>query len=194
MLTQQQTETSVDAFNEMVQLPENADKHFELIFGEIIEKMVSHPDSSTIASNIMIELGGYVKRNKLGRMTGADGGYIIGEHRFIPDVAFITHEKAQAKIIAGYRDALPDLAIEVISPTDTPHEIAKKTLAYQQAGVFLWVVYPEEKEIFVYSPGEGFPAILTIKDKLVGGDVLPDFEVPLTDIFGEETAEKTDNA
>lgn len=185
MLTQQQTGISADEFNLIVQLPENADKNLELIYGEIIEKMVSHPDSSTIASNIMIELGSYIRKNKLGRMTGADGGYIVGEHRFIPAFAFITHEKAKAKIVAGYRDAHPDLAVEVVSPTDTPHEITKKTLAYQEVGILLWVVYPDEKEVFVYSPNQQFPTVVTMKDILTGGDILPDFELAMTDIFIE---------
>jgi len=181
MLAKQQAKISAEEFKTLVQLPENLDKNLELIYGEIVEKMVSHPDSSTITGELYI----YLKQNRIGQLTSSEGGYIIGEHRFIPDVAFIINEKTNNQVVAGYRDTHPDLAVEVISPTDRPREIALKVTAYQEANILLWVVYPEDQEIHVYAPNYAPTRILTIKDTLTGGDVLPDFELPMSDIFGE---------
>lgn len=191
MLKQQQQEITASAFNEMVQLPENAGKNLEFIFGEIVEKMVADSDCSTITSTITGELYIYLKKNRIGRLTSAEGGYVVGEHRFIPDVAFIRNERDKnAKRIAGYVDSAPDLAVEVISPTDKNRNINLKIEAYKQAGVLLWIVYPEDKEIHVHESGKPL-SVFKLNDTLTSGDVLPNFELPLTDIFVETDTEES---
>jgi len=192
MLNREQIGLSTEEFNILVQSPENLDKNLELIYGELVEKMVSHRNSSKLAGKIFGFIFMYLNKHAIGELTPADGGYHVGEHRFIPDVGFVTNEKsAQAKIVEGYLNQAPDLAVEVISPTDKTAVINRKIAAYQEANVLLWVVYPEEQEFHIYAPNYAPTQIFTIKDTLTGGDVLPDFVLTLSDIFGESN-EKTD--
>lgn len=192
MLTQQQTSLSASKFDAIVQLPENADKHLELIYGEVIEKVVSHCNSSKLAGKIFGFIFMYLNQYPVGELTPADGGYHVGDNRFISNVGYVSNEKAaQAEIVEGYLNQAPDLAVEVISPTDKTAIINSKIAAYQEANTLLWVVYPDEQVIHVYEPN--YAPLLRLKkpDKLTGGAVLPDFELAMTDIFGEEANEDT---
>lgn len=65
---------TADEFDAFVRLPENADRNFELIAGEIVEKMVSNPRSSSIGAVATGALAIFVRQHGLGRVTGADGG------------------------------------------------------------------------------------------------------------------------
>jgi hypothetical protein len=76
-----------EEFERFIMLAENTDKRFELIGGEIVE-VVSNSYSSECAANILILLGGFVKAHKSGRVTGADGGYIVSGGQYIPKRLF----------------------------------------------------------------------------------------------------------
>ena len=76
----------------------------------------------------------------------------------------------------------PDLAVEVVSPTDRASKIADKVANYLLAGTLLWYVYPDEQQIKVYKSGQ--PArTLGIDDVLDGDRVLPGFKLVVKDIF-----------
>ena len=79
----------------------------------------------------------------------------------------------------------PDLAVEMISPTDEPAEIAKKQELYRRAAVpLVWWVYPDRRTVGVYQHGQ-LVAELGEGDDLDGGDVLPGFRLPVAEIFAE---------
>ncbi len=80
---------TLEAFERFAELPENAERHFEYIGGEVIE-VVSNQRSSQIAARMLIHIGMYVISEKLGVMTGADGGYAVAGGRYIPDIAFVS--------------------------------------------------------------------------------------------------------
>jgi Uma2 family endonuclease len=173
----------VEEFDRFVLLPENAARMFEYIGGEIVE-VVSNNYSSEIGASFLVEIGGFVKKNRLGRVTGADGGYRVSGERYIPDVAFISKARQPEPSHEAYNPNPPDLAIEVLSPTNEPEQIRIKIVNYLLSGTTVWVVELYKKHIEVYVPNQS-PFTVGIDGILDGGDVLPGFKLPVRDIFPE---------
>lgn len=174
---------TVSEFEALVNLPENADLRFELIDGEIIQ-VPSNPYSSAIAALIIIALGVFTKGKNLGHITGEQGGYIVAGARLAPDVAFVSKKRQASLVRQGYNPVAPDLAVEVVSPSDDLDVLSDKLKKYAEAGVLVWVVFPTRQEVDVYAPGQPVQT-LGINDTLTGGDVLPGFRLPVRDIFPE---------
>jgi Uma2 family endonuclease len=171
---------TVEEFDQFVQLPENADRLFEYVGGEITE-VVSNNYSSEIAARILIEIGIYVKSRNVGRVTGADGGYRVSGERYIPDVAFISREKQPEPSHEAYNPTPPDLAVEVLSPSNDLSDIRIKLVNYLNAGTVVWIVDPDKKQVEVYASGQAKK--LGLNDTLDGGAVLPGFTLPVKEIF-----------
>ncbi len=173
---------TVEEFDRWVDQPENADKLFEYIGGEIVE-VPSNPYVSEIASNINYWLKHYLMQHPIGHVTGEGGGYRVSGERYAPDVAFLAKEKGPLAE-KGYHPVAPDLAVEVMSPGNDPHDMLTKVGNYLAAGTVVWVVMPEKKQVQVFVPGEKVQQ-LGIKDTVDGGDVLPGFTLAVKDIFPE---------
>jgi Uma2 family endonuclease len=176
-------ETAED-FDAFTQLPENQGRDFEFIAGRIVEKMVSKPLQSSVA----MRLGGFMMvfafQNKLGWVTGADGGYRVGTERYIPDVAFISKARQPIQPADAYNPLPPDIAVEVVSPSNSDEDIRVKVMNYIAAGTVVWVIDPERRRVEVYRPGQAV-SILGVGGTLDGGTVLPGFTLPLADLFGD---------
>lgn len=170
------------AFDRFVKLPENAGRNFELIAGEIVEKMVSSPRSSAIGALMAGLIAVHVRQRDLGRVTGADGGYVVGKEKYIPDAAFISKARQPVQPDEAYNPLAPDLAIEVLSPSDDDEDVRLKIANYVAAGTVVWVFDPDRKRIEIYRNGQP-PEVLGIEDPLDGGDILPGFKVDIKDIF-----------
>jgi Uma2 family endonuclease len=181
MTVQTQIRMSIDEFEKIAALPENADKHLEYIGGEIVEG-VSTSNASEIAARIAIKIGVYIEAHQLGRVTGADGGYRVFGEDYIPDVAFISSARQPKDPNVAWNPLAPDLAVEVASPTDKPTFIADKAVNYPLAGTILWYVFPDEKQVKVYEPGQPAKTFGT-DDVLDGGNALPGFKLVVKDIF-----------
>lgn len=98
-----------------------------------------------------------------------------------PDVAYVRDENV--KPTKGYIYAVPDLAIEVISPTERPAQIRQKLREYLEYGVKqVWQVYPDNQEIVVHFP-DGTARTYHAGDVLPGGDLLPGFELEIASLF-----------
>jgi Uma2 family endonuclease len=117
-----------------------------------------------------------------------------------PDVAFVSCDRwAKSRPMPptdNAWDVVPNLATEVVSPTDKADEIEQKIAEYFRAGVQLvWVVYPMQSKIHVYqSPTQ--ISVLTRADVLDGGTVVPGFQLALADLFTEpaETSDVTNGS
>ncbi|NWF69282.1 MAG: Uma2 family endonuclease [Chloroflexi bacterium] len=182
MVLQTRTMTA-EEFDQWVLLPENATRSFEFIGGEIVE-MVSNNYSSMVAALILGELQGFTKGKNLGYLTGADGGYWVNGERYIPDAAFISKTRQPVPSRDAYNPNAPDLAVEVLSPSDDPHTTRLKVVNYLLAGTTLWLVDPERKIVEGYVPGAA-PKTLGLDDTLDGGAHLPGFSLAVKDIFPE---------
>ena len=159
------------------------DAPYELIEGVLKEVSPSSSRSSEIGALILILVGQYVIEHRLGHLTNADGGYILNTnpHTVVsPDVGF---HRGKPSVDRGFYPLPPDLAIEVISPTDRKADIAEKQELYAKAGVpLVWWVDPELSTVTVHRLGQE-PEIVEATGVLDGGDVLPGFMLALQAIF-----------
>ncbi len=172
-------------FWDYCQLPENQARFFELVEGEIIEVLPANPRSSEIAVEIAFLLITYFRQNPFGRVTGEQGGYNLTPTTTVaPDVAFISKERQAEFPARGVNPIPPDLAVEVMSPSDAYPDVLRKVSLYLQHGTRLvWVVNEAESAVIVHTP-LGFK-VYQLTDALDGGDVLPGFSLPVKDIFVE---------
>ncbi|MHB8629046.1 MAG: Uma2 family endonuclease [Aggregatilineales bacterium] len=184
MAVQTHVRVSVEEFEKIVALPENVDRRLEFIGGEIVE-VVSNNFASQIAALILVEIGSYNKQHDLGYITSAEGGYKVSGEDYMPDIGFISKARQPKRSHDTWNPLAPDLAVEVVSPTDRASKIAIKVANYLNAGTLLWYFYPDEQEINVYEPGQPVKT-LGINDTLDGGKVLPGFKLALKDIFPSE--------
>ncbi len=171
---------TVEEFERFIEQPENADKLFEYIGGEIIE-VPSNPYVSHLASRINRRLGTFVEDHDLGFVTGEAGGYMVSGERYAPDVAFLAKQKGPLTA-QGYHPTPPDLVVEVLSSPGERDKIRLKIANYLAADVLTWVVDPATRTVEVYTPGQRAQRI-SLDGVLDGGDVLPGFTLAVQDIF-----------
>ncbi|HET6575441.1 MAG TPA: Uma2 family endonuclease [Fimbriiglobus sp.] len=104
-----------------------------------------------------------------------------------PDVAFISYDRwprdLMLSLTGNALDVVPDLAVEVVSPTDPAEDVQEKAREYVRGGVRVaWQVYPRLRELHAYD-GSSSIKVYTAADDLDGGPVLPGFKVKMTDLF-----------
>lgn len=159
----------------------------ELVDGVLVEKIMGYREA-LIALAIGGALRTFVRPRKLGLVSGPDGMMQIfrGLVR-IPDVAFASWQSIPGGRVPteAAPQLVPDLAVEVLSESNTPAEMSRKMREYFAAGVRLvWFVYLIERNVTVYTGPETF-TVLPTNGTLDGGDVLPGFSLSLADLFAE---------
>ena len=159
----------------------------ELIRGEFCETMSAGQEHGEVVFNLGIELGSFVKRGKLGRMMGSDSGVLLGREPDTvrePDIAFFASEKFQrGERVTGYSEVMPDLVVEVASPSDSRFGVFDKAQMWLWHGVRLvWTVYPNLRVIDVHRQDRS-TVRLTEDDFLDGLDVLPGFTYAVKEVF-----------
>jgi Uma2 family endonuclease len=179
----QKTVVNPAEFERIVMLPENADRLLELIDGEIIAK-ISNGYLSSLGAQIAAYLGQYVYLNKLGFVTGADGGYRLGNECYLPTCAFISRQKQPKTSLEVYNLTPPDLVVKILLPLRAIEEMAIKVDNYLRAGVVVWVVNADLQRVTVHRP-DAAPKVFGIDETLDGGRILPGFSLPVRDIFAE---------
>jgi Uma2 family endonuclease len=168
-------------------LDENAERHFELIDGEIVEKLPNFGYTSGTSAMINGLFFVYRVQNPIFFLTDAQGGYELDdENTFMPDVGIILKARLAALPTDSYIPMRPDIAVEVVSKSDLekPKErIEKKLKAYQAAGVpFTLYVYPERRAVEVYRPGQPMQ-VVGVAGEIDLSAVLPGFILRVQDIF-----------
>lgn len=163
------------------------DKRSELVRGEMIVMDPAGWEHGDLAGNIYGFLWEHVRKNNLGRVFAAETGFVLKHDPDTvraPDAAFVSNERfAAQKRRHGFFDGAPDLAVEVASPSETSDDIQDKVIDYLEAGTRMVIyLHPRTKTITLYYSLDHI-RVLTLKDTLDGGDVLPGFRVPLTEIF-----------
>jgi Uma2 family endonuclease len=159
---------------------------FELIEGELREVSPSEGPSSEIALNFVEVLRPYLRAHRLGRLSSEATGYVVARDPdtvLAPDVGFVRLELVADGFPHGtFVPFPPDLAIEVMSPSNRLIEMERKAALYLRGGTRLvWVVRPQTRTVTVYSPMS--VKVLEIDDTLSGGDVLPGFSMQVADVF-----------
>lgn len=174
---------SVDQFDHYLALPENRDRLFELVDGEIVEKMPTEAHG-LLESYIAWLMNNVVIPNDLGRVL-TNARFRLASANYdsrLPDIAF--RAKPAAPVVTqGAISDMPDLAVEIQSPDDSDKEIEAKARYYIANGSRLvWNIKPRTRTIDVYR-ADGERVELTGADVLSGDDVLPGFAASVESIF-----------
>jgi Uma2 family endonuclease len=160
----------------------------ELVRGRLVREPPAGFDHGRIGIRLAMKLAAFVEEARLGVVVGAETGFILSEVPptvRAPDIAFV----ACARIPAsgpprGFFPGAPDLAVEIVSPSNSPAEIRDKVHDYLDAGArAVWVVEPRARTVTVHHP-EREALLLREGDRLDGGEVLPGFGVQVGEIFG----------
>jgi len=159
----------------------------ELIDGVLVEKPMGLRES-ILGAAISSSLREFVKPRKLGIVAGADGTIRLWPGRVrIPDVAYISWDRLPGRRIPDQPipEVAPNIAIEILSESNTKKEMEKKREEYFRVGAQLvWEVDPESRTVAFYtSPVD--PTVLKESDVLDGGSVLPGYSLRLADLFAE---------
>lgn len=179
---------NAERFLELVEQPQYVDRVVELVEGEIVEMSLPGGEHGEILTLMATKIANFVYENSLGRVTAGDTGFILERNpdgrdtvRGI-DIAFVSFVKAPNPFVSKLVEVPPDLAVEVISPSNEAADIRLKVLQLLNAGATLvWVVYPDSKIVDVHSASGA--KTLHENDILSGGDALPGFEIRVGDIF-----------
>ncbi|MEP7340824.1 MAG: Uma2 family endonuclease [Acidobacteriota bacterium] len=159
------------------------ERSYEIINGKPEEKEMPGARHSGIAGRLAIELGIYLKGNKIGAIY-PEASFQIGANECIPDLAFVSSERLPIEGEPATKWPFqPDLAIEVVSPSDYYEKVHTKALSYLAAGVEqVWVVSPESQTITIYRSPINIMAFPP-DGELVCEDLFPSFRCPLSEIF-----------
>ncbi|MCY3781453.1 MAG: Uma2 family endonuclease [Chloroflexi bacterium] len=179
---------SAEGFLEIVGSEEYIDRILELVDGEIIKMPKPTGLHGQITFLLSLKIGNYVVDNGLGIVTAAETGFILERNpdgrdtvRAL-DIAFLSSASVPAVLPDQLMDVAPDLAVEVISPSNKATDMHHKIRQLLAAGTALvWIVHPETRTIEVHT--QSGAATLVDADVLSGGEVLPGFEVPVREIF-----------
>jgi Uma2 family endonuclease len=172
---------------DVVRIQEQEGRLCELVVGVLLEKTVGLKES-LLAGWLLTLLNAFVRPKNLGIVTPPDGTLqlVTGLVR-IPDVAFLKWDRFVDRRLPDDPVPLvvPNLAVEVLSTSNTRTEMAIKRTDYFQTGVELvWEIDPRRRTVTVYTSLTD-STTLDINDTLDGGSVLPGFQLPLTELFGE---------
>lgn len=179
----------------VIAIHERENRACELIDGILVEKDVS-AIASLIAIRIAKLLSIFVDKRGLGFVLGEQGLLRLsyGQVR-IPDVSFIRADQVPGGEFPTepIADLIPTLAVEVLSPGNTEREMNEKLDEYFASGSELvWYVYPERKEVEVYTKRNDVQ-VPTAADTLDGGRTLPGFAVGVAELFAVTTLPGTGN-
>jgi Uma2 family endonuclease len=171
---------------DLLRLPDDGTRR-ELVLGELRTMALAGANHGYLAMQIAASLHRYVNEHGLGRVFAAETGFILARDPDTvraPDVAFISRERLeQTGIPSGYWPGAPDLAVEVISPSDTYAEVEDKVCDWLEAGTRLVIVVnPRKQAVTVYRSAQQV-RLLTGNEVLDGADVIPGWALPVSDIF-----------
>ena len=167
------------------------DSLYEVVGGLRVEKPPMGVYENGIASILIQVLGPFIRERRLGRMV-SEMLFLIDSKTNLqrrPDLAFVSRDRwplDRNLPRTGAWDLAPDLAIEVVSPSNKANQVVAKLREYFRAGVrSVWVIYPLEAQIHVWDSPAG-SRVLNRTEVLDGGALLPGFQLPLAELFEPE--------
>ena len=153
-------------------------KRTELVRGMLIIREPAGYQHGDVAAQLLLAIGNYVEAHSLGRVFAAETGFTLErgpDTVRAPDVAFISNARLPDPPPRAFAELAPDLAVEVLSPSDMGREVDEKVADWLKASTRLvWVVDPIRANARVYR-GDGTESLLVESDSLQGDDVLPGF-------------------
>ena len=160
---------------------------YELVKGVLVELMVASREHELTGSLVNWRFSAHVFPNALGEVYISSRGYITGPSSpatsRMPDVSFVSTERLQPDVFGKLYNGAPDLAVEILSDSNTPAEIAQKVSEYLNAGgKAVWVIDIDARTLTVHT-ADAPPLTLTDADMVDGGDYLPGFACLVADLL-----------
>lgn len=178
------TTTHLMTAEELIKLPSGRFR-YELIKGELLTMSPAGEEHGAISAYLTWAILQHVRANQLGVVYGSETGFKLETNPdtvLAPDVAFIRRERV-GTISKKYREGAPDLAVEVISPNESRQKIERKIGQWLRLGArAVWIVNPQTATVSIHHDN-GDVKLLSGLDVLTGDDVVPGFQISLTEIF-----------
>src|SRR5919198_3308935 len=162
-------------------------ERYEVIDGTRIAREPMGAFETVLASWLCHLINSFASGKKLG-LAVSEVLFVLNATRNLnrrPDVAFVSYARWPTSVVAREPawNVVPDLAIEIVSPSNLAEEIDRKITDYFQSEVRLvWVFYPDSGRVYDYqSPTH--VSILERTDTLDGGEVLPGLQLPIAQLY-----------
>ena len=161
---------------------------YELVEGELITMPPAGYGHGRVELTVGSRLLAFVRERGLGEVVVGDVGFVLARRPdtvLAPDVAFVRRDRVPPPGQEHkFAELAPDLAVEVVSPSDRQADVAAKARRWVQAGVrVVWVVHPERRTVTVYEPGD-LVTVIGEDGDIDGGELLPGFRVAVSELFG----------
>jgi Uma2 family endonuclease len=172
---------------DLLRLPADG-RRYELIRGELRQMTPAGSMHGRLVMRIAARLFHHVEAHNLGTVYAAETGFQLAQDPDTvraPDVAFVSRQRLRSvEETEGYWPGAPDVAVEVISPSDRYTDVQDKVVDWLEAGSrMVIVVNPRQRVVTVYHSRTDI-VMLTEADTLAGGDVIPGWQLPINEIFG----------
>ena len=186
MTTQQTTAAPPVTLEEYAALPKHP--RYELVKGVLIELMTASRDHERTVIRTGRHMDIHVDTHGLGEVYGSNRGYVTDPDSpatlRMPDISFVSNARLNQPELAGMLyDGAPDLAVEILSESNTPAEIAQKVDEYLNAGGrAVWVIDIDARTLTIHT-ADAPPLAFTDADTIEGADYLPGFACPVADLL-----------
>ena len=176
---------TIEAFAQLSDEPWRA----ELVRGCVIREPPAGFEHGRLTARIASLLDQHVREHGLGVVLGAETGFVLSDDPptvRAPDVAFVSVDRLPPpEEMEGFAAGAPDLAVEVVSPSNTASDLQAKVMDYLAAGCSLvWVIDPRTRSVTAYHSSRDIQ-LLRENDVLDAGEVLPRFALALAELFDD---------
>ena len=179
------TTTHVTA-EELLNMPDDGFR-YELVRGELRRMAPAGYGHGVFAMSIGISLGAFVKANNLGEVCAAETGFRLGsdpDHIRAPDAAFVRRERVEQIVDRSvFFPGAPDIAIEVISPSDLYTDVDEKVADWLEAGTLAVVLVDPRRQVVKVHRSMTDVVVLNGEDTLDVDDIVPGWQMPVGEIF-----------
>jgi Uma2 family endonuclease len=183
-------ESTSSTSSQAVVLPEDNEILYEVVDGQVKELVPIGAYQVWLATVLVAYLASFARQHQLGRAVQEmlfDLG-ATAQRKRRPDVAFVSYDRWPQQQRVPQTEAwevVPNLAVEVVSPTDRADDLMNKIAEHFGAGVeHVWIVFSAQEHVYVYDSPTSV-RILTRADELHGEPLLPHFRLPLAAFFDD---------